>query len=380
MYNKLFTSESVGAGHPDKICDQISDSILDKILAQDANARVAIEVMASNRLIVIGGELTTSTYVDLVQAAWEVLLPLGYTEDDFTILSNVHSQSPDINQGVDKEDGEIGAGDQGLMFGYAVNETPELMPLPITLAHALANRAETLRREGKFKWAKSDLKSQVTIDYSGPSPKIHTILMSIQHEAEYNEQQFKEFIKNDIMFYVAEKYNLNKDFKIFINPTGKFVIGGPIGDTGLTGRKIIVDSYGGMGRHGGGAFSGKDYTKVDRSAAYAARWVAKNVVAAGLADRLEVQVAYAIGVSEPLSIAVEAFGTEKISQDLIEKAIRHVFRLSPSQIISDLDLKTPIYKQTSTFGHFGRPDLDLPWERLNRVGELKQFVKTQTSE
>lgn len=375
MYNKLFTSESVGAGHPDKICDQISDSILDQILKEDPNARVAIEVMASNRLIVIGGELTTTTYVDLVKSAWEVLQPLGYTEDDFTILSNVHSQSPDINQGVDKKDGDIGAGDQGLMFGYAVKETPELMPLPITLAHALANRAETLRREGKFKWAKSDLKSQVTIDYSTLTPTIHTILMSIQHDANYDEKEFKEFIKNEIMFYVADKYKLNRDFKIFINPTGKFVIGGPIGDTGLTGRKIIVDSYGGMGRHGGGAFSGKDYTKVDRSAAYAARWVAKNIVAADLADRLEVQVAYAIGVSEPLSIAVETFGTEKIEKDVIEKVIREVFNLSPSKIIEELGLKKPIYKQTATFGHFGRPELDLPWERLNKVDRIKEAVR-----
>lgn len=375
MYNKLFTSESVGAGHPDKICDQISDSILDQILKEDPNARVAIEVMASNRLIVIGGELTTTTYVDLVKSAWEVLQPLGYTEDDFTILSNVHSQSPDINQGVDKKDGDIGAGDQGLMFGYAVKETPELMPLPITLAHALANRAETLRREGKFKWAKSDLKSQVTIDYSTLTPTIHTILMSVQHDANYDEKEFKEFIKNEIMFYVADKYKLNRDFKIFINPTGKFVIGGPIGDTGLTGRKIIVDSYGGMGRHGGGAFSGKDYTKVDRSAAYAARWVAKNIVAADLADRLEVQVAYAIGVSEPLSIAVETFGTEKIEKDVIEKVIREVFNLSPSKIIEELGLKKPIYKQTATFGHFGRPELDLPWERLNKVDRIKEAVR-----
>lgn len=375
MYSKLFTSESVGAGHPDKICDQISDTVLDKVLALDPNARVAIECMATNRLIIIGGELTTKAYVDVVKCAWEVLQVLGYSENDFTIISNVNSQSPDINQGVDKKDGQIGAGDQGLMFGYAVNETPELMPLPISLAHALAKRAETLRRTKKFKWAKSDLKTQVTIDYSGKKPKIDTILMSVQHEADYNEKEFKTYIKDEIMNKVAKQYKLNTDFKIFINPTGKFVIGGPIGDTGLTGRKIIVDSYGGKGRHGGGAFSGKDYTKVDRSAAYAARWVAKNIVAAGLATEAEVQLAYAIGVSQPVSVAVETFGTSTVANDKIEKAVAKVFDLSPSGIIKALELKNPIYKQTATFGHFGRPDLDLPWERLNKIEELKKAVK-----
>lgn len=375
MYSKLFTSESVGAGHPDKICDQISDTVLDRVLAQDKDARVAIECMASNRLIVIGGEMTTKAYVDVVQCAWEVLKVLGYTENDFTIISNVNSQSPDINQGVDQKDGNIGAGDQGLMFGYAVNETPELMPLPITLAHKLASRAEALRRSGEFKWAKSDLKSQVTIDYSGEKPRIDTVLMSVQHDASYDEAAFKTFIKENIMKVVAREYGLNEDFKVFINPTGKFVIGGPIGDTGLTGRKIIVDSYGGKGRHGGGAFSGKDYTKVDRSAAYAARWVAKNIVAAGLATEVEVQLAYAIGIAQPVSVAVETFGTSTVSQEAIEKAVASVFDLSPRGIINALELKSPIYKQTATFGHFGRPDLDLPWERLNKVNELKEAIK-----
>ena len=375
MYKKLFTSESVGAGHPDKICDQISDTVLDAILAQDPDARVAIEVMASNRLVIVGGELTTTCYVDVVAAAWKVLLRLGYKEDDFTIISNVNSQSPDINQGVDKEDGEIGAGDQGLMFGYAINETPELMPLPITLAHALSERAENLRFSGEFKSARSDIKSQVTIDYSGDTPKIDTMLMSVQHAEDFNEDEFKRFIKEDIMKHVAKKYNLNEDFKVFINPTGKFVIGGPYGDTGLTGRKIIVDTYGGMGRHGGGAFSGKDYTKVDRSGAYAARWVAKNIVAAGLATEVEVQVAYAIGVSKPVSVSVETFGSETIDVQKIEDAVAKVFDLSPGAIIKDLDLKKPIYAQTATFGHFGRKDKNFPWEKLNKVEELKEAVK-----
>lgn len=376
MYSKLFTSESVGAGHPDKICDQISDTVLDEVLKQDPNARVAIECMASNRLIIIGGELTTKAYVDVVKCAWSVLQVLGYDENDFTIISNVNSQSPDINQGVDKKDGQIGAGDQGLMFGYAVNETPELMPLPISMAHALAKRAEKLRREGKFKFAKSDLKTQVTIDYSNNKPQINTILMSVQHEASYDEKSFKKFIKEEIMDEVAKEYKLNTDFRVFINPTGKFVIGGPIGDTGLTGRKIIVDTYGGKGRHGGGAFSGKDYTKVDRSAAYAARWVAKNIVAAGLATEVEVQLAYAIGVAQPVSIAIETFNTATVEVDKIEKAINKVFDLSPQGIINALELKKPIYKQTATYGHFGRTDLDLPWERLNKVEGLKTALET----
>ena len=374
MRKKLFTSESVGAGHPDKICDQISDKILDAVLAQDENARVAVECMASNRLIIIGGELTTNGYVDFVAKAWEVLSNLGYTENDFTIISNVNSQSPDINQGVDKKDGEIGAGDQGIMFGYATNETEEFMPLPISIAHELAKEAERLRKTGEFKWAKSDLKTQVTIDYSTDKPTVDTILMSVQHAADYNEAEFKKYIKEQIMEKVVEKYGMNKDFKVFINPTGKFVIGGPIGDTGLTGRKIIIDTYGGMGRHGGGAFSGKDYTKVDRSAAYAARWVAKNAVAAGFADELEIQLSYAIGVSEPISISVNTFGTEKFSHDAIEKAIRETFDLRPGAIIKELGLRKPIYFQTSTFGHFGRKDLDLPWEKLNMVDKLKNKI------
>lgn len=376
MYAKKFTSESVGAGHPDKICDQISDKILDLVLVQDKNARVAVEVMASNRLIVIGGEMTTTGYVDVVGAAWSVLDVLGYSENDFTVISNVNSQSPDINQGVDHRlDGLTGAGDQGLMFGYAVNETPELMPLPITLAHELCKRAEKLRRSKKFKFAKSDMKAQVTIDYSEKKPRVDTILMSIQHQEEYNKESFFKFIKEEIMNFVIKKYNLNSDYKVYINPTGKFVIGGPIGDTGLTGRKIIVDTYGGRGRHGGGAFSGKDYTKVDRSGAYAARWVAKNIVAAGLASEIEVQISYGIGLARPISIAVDTFGTEKINKEKIEELISEVFDLTPDGINKSLGLKKPIYYQVSTFGHFGRNDLDLPWERTNMVSKIKSQIK-----
>ena len=371
---KLFTSESVGAGHPDKICDQISDLILDRVLTKDKESRVAVEVMASNRLIVIGGEITTTAYVDFTKAAWDILLKLGFTENDFTVISNINSQSADINQGVDREDGVIGAGDQGIMFGYANKETPELMPLPITLAHKLMSLAESLRLDGKFKWAKSDMKAQVTINYQTETPTVDTVLMSVQHDADYNKEEFFKFIKENIMDEIMEEYKLNLDYKVHINPTGKFVIGGPIGDTGLTGRKIIVDTYGGMGRHGGGAFSGKDYTKVDRSAAYAARWVAKNLVAAGVADELEIQLSYAIGVSYPISIAIETFGTEKISIEKIENIVSEVFDLTPVGIIDTLELKKPWYSKTATFGHFGREDLNVPWEQLNKVEEIKSKI------
>ena len=371
---KLFTSESVGAGHPDKICDQISDLILDRVLTKDKESRVAVEVMASNRLIVIGGEITTTAYVDFTKAAWDILLKLGFTENDFTVISNINSQSADINQGVDREDGVIGAGDQGIMFGYANKETPELMPLPITLAHKLMSLAESLRLDGKFKWAKSDMKAQVTINYQTETPTVDTVLMSVQHDENYNKEEFFKFIKENIMDEIMEEYKLNLDYKVHINPTGKFVIGGPIGDTGLTGRKIIVDTYGGMGRHGGGAFSGKDYTKVDRSAAYAARWVAKNLVAAGVADELEIQLSYAIGVSYPISIAIETFGTEKISIEKIENIVSEVFDLTPVGIIDTLELKKPWYSKTATFGHFGREDLNVPWEQLNKVEEIKSKI------
>ncbi|MGZ9431900.1 methionine adenosyltransferase [Mycoplasma sp. AC157] len=376
MYKKLFTSESVGKGHPDKICDQISDGVLDAILKKDPDARVACEVMASNRLIIIGGEITTKTYVDVVKVAWNTVKKLGYNESDFTIVSNVNSQSPDINQGVDQKNGEIGAGDQGIMFGYATDETPEFMPLAITLAHALVKRAEELRVSHKFKWAKSDMKSQVTIDYTDEKNiRIDTILMSIQHDANYDENAFKSFIKEEIMLFISNKYNLNNDYKILINPTGKFTIGGPIGDAGLTGRKIIVDTYGGAAKHGGGAFSGKDYTKVDRSAAYAARWVAKNLVAAKVAKKIEIQLSYAIGISKPISINVNTFNTSNYSDEFILEIIDKTFNLTPAGIINDLNLKQPIYQQTASFGHFGRNDLDLPWERLNKVNEIENILK-----
>ena len=372
-YKKLFTSESVGAGHPDKICDQISDGILDAILKQDPESRVACEVMASNRLIIIGGEITTKAYVDFIQEAWNVVKPLGYSENDFTIISNVNSQSPDINQGVDKTDGEIGAGDQGIMFGYANKETKEYMPLPIVLSHKLMELAEKLRKSGEFVGAGSDMKAQVTIDYT-EVPKIDTILMSVQHTEETDLEIFKEFIENNIMKVVADEYGLNTDYKVFINPTGKFVIGGPVGDSGLTGRKIIVDTYGGKGRHGGGAFSGKDYTKVDRSGAYAARHVAKNLVAAGIADEIEVQLSYAIGISQPTSVNIVHKGGNHTEEE-IANIVSKVFDLSAGGIIKALDLKKPIYKQTATFGHFGRDELNLPWEKLDKVEEIKALMK-----
>ncbi len=373
----LFTSESVGKGHPDKICDQIADKILDAILVQDANARVAIEVMATNRLIVIGGELTTSTYVDVVQLAWGVLLDLGYNENDFSILSNVHAQSLDISQAVDKIDSqEIGAGDQGIMFGYATNETDSFMPLPIIIAHDLVKTCEELRISGD-KDIKSDMKSQVTIDYrDAQNIKIHTVVMSIQHSENIQLDKFRTKIIEKVIQPTIKKYfpNINYEYIVHINPSGKFVIGGPIGDTGLTGRKIIIDTYGGATRHGGGAFSGKDYTKVDRSAAYAARWIAKNLVASGIAKEIEIQLSYAIGLSKPISIDIETFGSSSYTDKQIIEVINNVFDLSPSSIIRDLDLKKPIYYQTSFYGHFGRKDLNLPWEQINKVEEIKKYI------
>ncbi|MGL4947896.1 MAG: methionine adenosyltransferase [Mycoplasma sp.] len=374
-YKCLITSESVGAGHPDKICDQISDAVLDACLSKDKLAKVACEVFASNRLIVIGGEINTTTYVDVVQEAWKVLQPLGYSENDFTIISNVNCQSADINQAVVKSDGEIGAGDQGIVFGYATNETPSYMPLPILLAHELVKLANDLRVSEDFKWAKSDMKSQVTIDYSDLSNlKINTMLMSIQHSNEYNEQEFNQYVKENIMLAVAKKYNLNQDFNMIVNPSGRFVIGGPIGDTGLTGRKIIVDTYGGISRHGGGAFSGKDPSKVDRSGAYYARYIAKNVVAAGLADKCELQIAYGIGIAKPIAIYVETFNTNKIPNEEILNAIEKTFDMTISGMIKTLDLFKPQFKPLSTFGHMGREELDIQWEKLDKVEELKKYL------
>ncbi|WP_434337200.1 methionine adenosyltransferase [Mesomycoplasma conjunctivae] len=374
LSKKLSIAESVGKGHPDKICDQISDAILDNILKQDSNARVAIETMASNRLIIIAGEIKTHSYVDFVQIAWNIVKSLGYSENDFTIISNVNSQSADIAQGVDKESGLIGAGDQGIVYGYASKETTSYMPLAHTIAHELLKLAEKLRVSGDFLWAKADMKSQVEIDFSNQKPKINKIIMSVQHDANYDHQLFVSFIKEKIMKKVAVSFGLNTDFETLINTTGKFVIGGPIGDTGLTGRKIIIDSYGDRAHHGGGAFSGKDYTKVDRSGAYAARWVAKNLVAAGVADEIEIQLSYAIGLPEPTSIAISQSGERLFEESKLIDVVKKVFNLSVVNVINELGLKAPIYQQTATYGHFGRDDLNLPWERLNKVDKIKQLL------
>ncbi|VEU59574.1 methionine adenosyltransferase [Mesomycoplasma neurolyticum] len=371
---KLFTSESVGRGHPDKICDQISDKILDAFLKKDPDSRVACEVMASNRLIIIAGEIKTKGYVDVVKEAWSVVKKIGYNENDFTIISNINTQSSEISQGVDQSNDVIGAGDQGIIFGFATNETENYMPLAYSITTDLIKTADQLIKNKKFKWAKYDMKSQVTIDYSEEKPKIDTVLMSIQHHENYNKKEFYNFLTNKIIKPVASKYNMNNDFEILINPTGKFTIGGPIGDTGLTGRKIIVDTYGGYAKHGGGAFSGKDYTKVDRSAAYAARWVAKNLVAAKIADKIEIQLSYAIGVAKPISISVNSFNTSKYSEEQILKVINKLFDLSPNGIIKALNLKEPIYSYTSIFGHFGTNPHEFTWEKLNKVNEIKAEI------
>lgn len=373
MYKKLFTSESVGRGHPDKICDQISDRILDEVLRKDSDSRVAIETMASNRLIIIGGELTTKTYVDVVKIAWHVLKKLGYTENDFTIISNVNSQSPNIAQGVDLISGDIGAGDQGIMFGYACKETPTYMPLAISIAHDLVKLAEYLRKSRRLKEIKADMKSQVTIDYTNETPKINTILMSIQHDENVEQDILSKNVLEKIVNPVVQKYKLNSDFNFLFNPTGKFVIGGPFGDTGLTGRKIIIDTYGGYAHHGGGAFSGKDYTKVDRSAAYAARHVAKNIVAAGICDEIEIQLSYAIGITKPISITISKLTNSIKTEKEIIIMINQLFDLSPKGIIDSLNLKTTKYYKTSYFGHFGREDLNSPWEELNRINDIKNY-------
>lgn len=375
-YKKLITSESVGAGHPDKICDQISDSVLDECLKLDRNSRVACEVIASNHLIVIGGEITTKGYIDIIKCAWDVIKPLGYSENDFTIISNVNSQSLDISQSINKKDGSIGAGDQGLVYGYATNETKEYMPLSIVVAHELVKTAEKLRINNKFKWCKADMKSQVTIDYTNPKKlKVINMLMSIQHDEKYNKKEFTDFISKEIMDVVAKKYKLNDDYKKIINPSGKFIIGGPIGDTGLTGRKIIVDTYGGIARHGGGAFSGKDCTKVDRSGAYMARYIAKNIVAAGLADKCEIQLAYGIGITKPIAVYVETFGTNQIPDSKIVEVINKVFDLDISNMIKNLNLRSPQYKELATYGHVGRLDLKVKWEDIDKVNKIKAYFK-----
>ncbi len=381
----LFTSESVSEGHPDKVCDQISDAILDAVLKEDKDSFVACECFASTNFLLIGGEITTKAKVDYEKVAREVIKDIGYDNDELgfnyknvEIINKIKTQSSDIRQGVYNDDPLLyGAGDQGIMFGYASNESEGYMPLPICIAHKLVRIATQLRKEGKFKRSRPDMKSEVTIDYTDSKPKIKTILMSCQHDPDYNEVEFKDFIKEEIMKKVALSFDLNTDFEVLINPTGRFVLGGPAGDTGLTGRKIIVDSYGGSARHGGGAFSGKDPSKVDRSAAYLARYIAKNLVAAGVADRLEVQLSYAIGKAEPLSISVSTFKTSHYDDSVILGIIRKVFDCRPGAIIKNFSLKEPSfkYRDVSNYGHFGRPDLDLPWEKLDKVGEIKSLLK-----
>lgn len=376
----LFTSESVSEGHPDKVCDQISDAILDACLEQDPNSRVACEVFATTNLVVIGGEITTQAKVNYEQVARDVMKSIGYTDDSLGIDADhcqirivLDSQSPDIALGTNIEVG--GAGDQGIMFGYATNETEGYMPLAISIAHQLVRVATEKRKSGAFRWARPDMKSQVTIDYTDRQhPKIETILMSVQHDPDFNEAAFKDYLKKEVMDYVVSKYDMNTDYQVYINPTGRFVIGGPHGDTGLTGRKIIVDTYGGYARHGGGAFSGKDPSKVDRSAAYMARYIAKNLVAAGFADQMEIQLSYAIGVAKPTSVFVETFGTEHVSHDVIMQAIEDQFDLTPKGIIQSLDLCRPLYRQIAAYGHFGRGDLNLPWEKLDKVETLKKYI------
>ena len=380
MEKNLFTSESVSEGHPDKLCDQISDAILDECLRQDKYSRVACECFATTNLLVIGGEITTIAKVDYEAVARDVMRRIGYTAEDLGIDADtceikvvMDTQSSDIALGTNVEVG--GAGDQGIMFGYATNETETYMPLPISMAHELVRYASELRHNGTFKHARPDMKSQVTIDYTDENnPKVDTILMSIQHDPDFNEEEFKTFIKEKIMKEVVRKHHMNEDYKVFINPTGRFVIGGPHGDTGLTGRKIIVDTYGGMARHGGGAFSGKDPSKVDRSAAYITRYIAKNIVAAGLCDRIEIQLSYAIGVKDPTSVHVDTYGTGKVADEVILDAIKKEFDLTPQGIIDTLDLLNPIYGPTAAYGHFGRTDVEFPWEKLNKVEDLKKYL------
>lgn len=380
MEKNLFTSESVSEGHPDKLCDQISDAILDECLRQDKYSRVACECFVTTNLLVIGGEITTNAKVDYEAVARDVMRRIGYTAEDLGIDADtceikvvMDTQSSDIALGTNVEVG--GAGDQGIMFGYATNETETYMPLPISMAHELVRYASELRHNGTFKHARPDMKSQVTIDYTDENnPKVDTILMSIQHDPDFNEEEFKTFIKEKIMKEVVRKHHMNEDYKVFINPTGRFVIGGPHGDTGLTGRKIIVDTYGGMARHGGGAFSGKDPSKVDRSAAYITRYIAKNIVAAGLCDRIEIQLSYAIGVKDPTSVHVDTYGTGKVADEVVLDAIKKEFDLTPQGIINTLDLLNPIYGPTAAYGHFGRTDVEFPWEKLNKVEDLKKYL------
>ena len=370
----LFTSESVTEGHPDKICDQVSDSILDEIISQDADSRVAVEAMTTTGIVFVAGEVTSTAKFDAQDVVRRTVRNIGYNGlkhgfdgNSCSVLTSIHEQSPDISMGVSKnEDGVQGAGDQGLMFGYATSETPELMPLPITLAHKLTMRLATVRKEGTLDWVGPDGKSQVSVIYEGAIPtKIDTVVVSTQHTEDVSISQVREEIISQVIKPICDDL-INDSTKFLVNPTGRFVIGGPVGDTGLTGRKIIADTYGGMGRHGGGAFSGKDPSKVDRSACYMARYIAKNIVSSGLASKCEVQLAYAIGVAEPVSIMVDTFNTGKINEEKIESQVRDIFNTTPIGIIETLQLKRPIYKKTAAYGHFGRNDPDFSWEKTDK--------------
>lgn len=392
--NRVFTSESVTEGHPDKICDQISDAVLDSILTNDPKARVACECVTTTGMVMVMGEITTDCYVDIPAVVRKTVNEIGYNHPEYgfdcntcAVLTSIDEQSPDIAMGVDKalecklgeecDDGENGAGDQGMMFGFACDETPELMPAPISFAHKLSRRLADVRKSGELKWLRPDGKSQVTVEYgpNGEVTRIPAVVVSTQHSADINIEKLRDAIMDTVILPVLPKNLIDKDTKFFINPTGRFVVGGPVGDSGLTGRKIIVDTYGGYASHGGGCFSGKDPTKVDRSAAYMARYVAKNIVAAGLAKRCQIELAYAIGVARPVSVLVDTQGTGIVSDDKLAEIINDCFDLRPSKIIKRLDLMRPIYRQTAAYGHFGRTDIDLPWEHTDMVEELRERAK-----